>query len=298
MNSPQRLDTRNSPQTAYRQRFVQCMTASGLHRLAYHEWGDPDNPRVIICAHGLTRAGADFERLAERLARHARVIAPDMPGRGASEWLSNAAEYQIPIYVADCVTLIARLQVERVDWVGTSMGGIIGMALASLPNTPIRRLVLNDVGPVISAVALKRIGEYLGKPQQFVDISQAERFIRGIAAPFGPHSAADWRHLTEVSMKPGPNGGFVLHYDPMIAQAYAATPTGTDIELWPYYDAIRAPTLVTRGALSDLLSHATAVAMQHRGPRAELVEFAGVGHAPTFLQPEQIAPVAEFLLRA
>lgn len=281
----------------YRQQFVQCLTPSGLHRLAYHEWGDPQNPRVVVCAHGLTRAGADFERLAARLAGAYRVIAPDMPGRGASDWLTTAAEYQIPIYVADMVTLIARLGVASVDWVGTSMGGIIGMVLAAMPSNPIRKLVLNDVGPVIAAQALSRIGEYLGKPIRFADMTEAERHIRTVAAPFGPHSDADWRRLTEVVVRAAPTGGgFVLHYDPKIAEAYAATPSGADIVLWDYYDRITAPTLVTRGAVSDLLSQATAQAMTARGPRAGLVEFAGVGHAPTFLQPDQIEPVAAFLL--
>jgi pimeloyl-ACP methyl ester carboxylesterase len=278
-------------------KFVQCITPGGLHRMGYYEWGDPTNPRVLLCVHGLTRCGRDFTRLAQTLATDYRVIAPDMPGRGASDRLANPNEYQVPTYVANIVTLIARLNVESVDWVGTSMGGLIGMSLAALPHTPIRRLVLNDVGPVVAAVALTRIGQYIGRDPHFSDIAAAEAYIRAVAAPFGPHSDADWRFLTEISLRADAAGGYRLHYDPNLAVPFNATAPHQDIALWQFYDAIRCPTLLIRGAHSDLLSADTADAMTRRGPRAERIDFLGVGHAPTLLQAEQIDPVAAFLRR-
>ncbi len=278
-------------------KFVTCVSPSGLHRLAYYEWGDPRNDKVVVCVHGLTRSGRDFDALARALSDRFRVICPDMPGRGASAWLKNPMEYQIPTYVADCVTLIARAGAEQVDWVGTSMGGLIGMALASLAGHPIRKLVLNDAGPVITAQSLERIGTYLGKAPRFPDFGAAEQFIRTICAPFGPHTDGEWRFLTEVVMRAQADGSYAVHYDPAIAVPYHATRTGADVEMWPLYDAIRIPTLVIRGAQSDLLRHETVEAMRRRGPHAEVAEFAGVGHAPTLMHEDQIAVVRAFLER-
>ena len=280
------------------QRHVLCVTPSGLHRLGYLEWGDPANPKVVVCVHGLTRCARDFDALARALADHYRVICPDMPGRGASDWLKNPAEYEIPTYVADCVTLIARLGVEEVDWVGTSMGGLIGMALACMQDAPIRRLVLNDAGPVVTAVSLARIAQYVGHTPCFPDFNAAVHFIRSVAAPFGPHTDEEWRFLTEVVMRKQPDGTLIAHYDPAIRVPFLKMVANRDVELWHLYDAVRAKTLLLRGAQSDLLTRATAGQMQHRGPRAEVVEFAGVGHAPTLMHDDQIAAVKEFLLRA
>ena len=279
----------------WKQRYVQCVTPAGLHRIGYCEWGDPHSSRVLVCAHGLARCARDVERLAGRLASRYRVIAPDMPGRGASDWLKNPAEYQIPVYVADMVTLIARLDVEKIDWVGTSMGGLIGMALAALPSNPIRRLVLNDVGPVLAGSALTRIGEYLGRAPRFATMDAADNYIRTISASFGPHSDADWRFLTEIAMRREADGTYRVHYDPAIAQPFQTGQPFTDISLWPVYDAIRTDTLVIRGALSDLLTRETALEMTRRGPLAKLVELDGVGHAPTLLPAGQIDLMMDFL---
>jgi pimeloyl-ACP methyl ester carboxylesterase len=279
-------------------RFVSCITPRGLHRLAYYEWGDVRSDRVLICAHGLTRSGRDFDALARAFGNQYRVICPDYPGRGASDWLSDPAEYQIPVYVADTITLIARLDVEQVDWIGTSMGGLIGMALASLPKTPLRTLVLNDAGPLVEAVALARIAQYVGQGPSFADFQSAEHYVRAVCAPFGPHSDEEWRFLTEVVVRPDNRGGLRLHYDPAIAQAFNTAPPGKPIDLWPVYDAIRVPTLVIRGAESDLLSVETAKLMTQRGPRAQLVEIPGVGHAPTLMHPDQIGVVCGFLAKA
>jgi pimeloyl-ACP methyl ester carboxylesterase len=279
-----------------RQKFVQCLSPAGFHKMAYVEWGDPANPRVLVCVHGLTRCGRDFDFLAQTLAADYRVVCPDVVGRGMSDWLRDPQHYAIPQYAQDMVALLARLDVESVDWLGTSMGGMIGMALAAQPQSPIRRLILNDVGPVIAAGALARIGEYLATPPDFASPEEAETYIRIIAAPFGQLTDAQWKHLTAHVIKSGPTGRFQLRYDPGIAAPFAvAAGEGKDIEFWPIYDAIRSPTLVIRGARSDLLSRETVAAMMARGPKARSVEIPDVGHAPMFMDGAQIAVVREFL---
>ncbi len=280
----------------FRQRQVQCITPSGLHQLAYTEWGDPAGRRVLVCVHGLSRCGRDFDSLARVMSSHYRVVCPDVPGRGMSGWLKNPMEYQVQTYVADMVTLLARLDADSVHWVGTSMGGMIGMALASLAETPVQKLVLNDVGPVITAVSLARIGEYLGKTPQFPDFAAAVQYIRAVSAPSGAHSDAEWSILTEHVTRRQADGSYRMHYDPAIAVPVRAAKPGKDIELWAYYDAIRCPTLVIRGALSDLLTRGTLQQMAGRGPRAKTVEIPEVGHAPTLLHADQIAIVRDFLL--
>ena len=281
---------------APRRRFVQCASPKGLHRLAYLEWGEARNPAVLICVHGLTRCARDFDALARELSARYRVVCPDMAGRGDSDWLPDPMLYAIPQYVADVVTLIARLDVETVHWLGTSMGGLIGMALAAQAGAPLAKLVLNDAGPVIAKASLERIATYLGTAPTFPSIEAAERFVRTVSAPFGPHSDAQWRFLTEVVVRRNADGSYRLHYDPRIAEPYRAHMPEGDLELWPMYDAVRCPTLVLRGADSDLLTRATCAQMAARGPRARVVEIPGVGHAPTLLHAEQIAIVRDFLL--
>jgi pimeloyl-ACP methyl ester carboxylesterase len=278
----------------FRQRQVQCITPSGLHQLAYTEWGNPSSSKVLLCVHGLSRCGRDFDSLARAMAGDYRVVCPDVPGRGLSGWLKNPMEYQVPTYVAGMVTLLARLDADCVHWVGTSMGGMIGMALASLAETPVQKLVLNDVGPIITAVSLARIGEYIGKAPTFPDFATAIQYIRAVRT-FGV-SDAEWSVLTEHVTRRQADGSYRMHYDPAIAVPFNAAPPGKDIELWPYYDAIRCPTLVIRGALSDLLKRETVQEMAGRGPRAKTVEIPEVGHAPTLMHADQIAIVREFLL--
>ena len=267
--------------------------------MAYVEWGDPANRRVLVCAHGLARQGRDFDTLARAMSDRYRVVCPDVVGRGLSDWLADPAGYQIPAYVADMVTLLARLDAQELHWVGTSMGGLIGLGLAALPDSPVKKLVLNDVGPAIEAAALQRIGAYLGQPLRWGSVEEAADYLRGISAGFGPHSREQWLALTRPMLKPE-GDGFRLHYDPAIAVPFrAVTPElarAGEAMLWASYDALRCPTLLLRGAESDLLSHETARAMTQRGPMARLVEFAGVGHAPTLVAAEQIAVVREFLL--
>jgi pimeloyl-ACP methyl ester carboxylesterase len=282
----------------FRQRKVQCTSPTGLHRMAYVEWGSPDNPRVLICVHGLTRCARDFDFLARALASEFRVVCPDVAGRGDSDWLKDPMEYQVPVYVGDMVTLIARLGVESVDWLGTSLGGLIGMALAALPGSPIARLVLNDVGPVVTRVSLDRIGNYVGRWPPLPTMEAADAYLRGVNVTFGPHTDAEWRFMTEHVVRPNPDGSLRLHYDPAIAVPFNAQPAPHDVELWSLYDSIQCPTMLLRGEHSDLLTRDTANKMSRRGPRAKVAEIAGVGHAPTLIHDDQIQVVREFLLES
>lgn len=283
------------PSYEMRQRRVQCVSAHGLHHMAYTEWGDPRNSKVLVCVHGLTRNGRDFDFLARALADEYRVVCPDIVGRGKSDWLVNKADYGFPLYVADMVTLLARLDVEEVHWVGTSMGGLIGMLVASMPGNPITRLVLNDVGPMITVESIRRIAEYVGNAPVFVDKAAAIAYIREVSAPFGPLTDAQWGHLTEYAIKPT-EGGFSMIYDPDIAVPFRTTPLVANVDLWATYEAIQCPTMVIRGADSDLLLHETALEMASRGPKAKLAEIPGVGHAPMLLDDAQIGIVRQFLL--
>ncbi len=280
---------------------VQCLDAQGLHRMAYWEWGDPANPRVLVCVHGLSRQGRDFDTLAQALRGEYRVVCPDVVGRGQSDRLADPNGYQIPSYAADMVTLLARLNAETVHWVGTSMGGLIGLVMSALKNSPVQRLVLNDVGPVLEPTALARIGTYLGLPVRWKTLDEAADALWAISQGFGPHTREQWLALTRPQLK-ADGDGFVPHYDLQIAVPFRAiTPEAAqagEALMWAMYDSLRCPTLLLRGADSDLLTPETAQAMSVRGPKAELHQFAGVGHAPMLTSPDQIAVVREFLLRA
>lgn len=278
-----------------RERVVQCMGPHGLHRMAYTEWGDPANPRVLVCVHGLTRNGRDFDVLAQALSSEYRVICPDVVGRGRSDWLGVKSDYAFPLYVSDMVTLIARLGVQHVDWVGTSMGGLIGMLLASQPHTPVRRLVLNDVGPLITAESMRRIGQYIGRAPVFPTLAAAENYIREIGAFFGPLTDEQWRHLTRYSVRPVEKGHALL-YDPGLGDSFHIMPILLDIDVWSAFDRVRYPVLAIRGAESDLLKRRTWLEMAERGPKAQLVEFPGIGHAPMLMADDQIAAIRDFLL--
>ncbi|HEU4622742.1 MAG TPA: alpha/beta hydrolase [Burkholderiaceae bacterium] len=267
------------------------------------EWGDARNPRVLICVHGVSRVSRDFDTLARELSRHYRVICPDIVGRGRSDWLTDPLHYNVPQYVQDCAMLIAHLKADTVHWVGTSMGGLIGMGLAASQPDAIQRLVLNDVGPVIKGAALTRIGDYLGADISFKTFEEGAAYIKMLSAPFGEHSDAQWRSLSEHMLVQREETGarvWRLHYDPRIGDNFKlvarVTPSGTDMYLWNVYDAIKCPTLAIRGALSDLLSRETHTEMALRGPKATLAEIPRVGHAPTLMQPDQIAVVRDFLL--
>lgn len=284
-------------------RDVQCLDSRGLHRMAYWQWGDAANPKVLVCVHGLTRQGRDFDALARSLCGDYRVVCPDVVGRGRSDWLADPAGYAVPGYVADMVSLLARLDAEVVDWVGTSMGGLIGLGLASLDGAPVRKLVLNDVGPVIEAAALQRIGSYVGQSGFWRTLDEAADALAALSQGFGPHSRAQWLALTAPQLKPATRDGvegFTTRVDPGIAVPFRGiTPElakAGEAMLWQAYDRLRCQTLLLRGAQSDLLSAETARAMTQRGPRAQLHEFPGVGHAPTLVHDDQIEVLRRFLL--
>ena len=286
--------------TGARIKFVQCLSPSGLHRMAYKEWGDPLNAKVLLCVHGVTRVSDDFDILAQELCSHYRVVCPDVVGRGRSDRLKNPLHYQIPQYIGDMVTLLARLDADCVHWFGTSMGGLIGMGLASLKDNPIRKLVLNDVGPTLNPEALVRIGAYIAQDRRFPTFDEAAAYIRQISLPFGPHSDEEWHKLASDVLRQDKDGQWVRHYDPNLAEPLkSVTPESTQQAeklLWATYEAISCPTLLVRGSNSDLLSRDVAQRMTEIGPRARLVEIPGVGHAPTFLHTDQIALAKEFLL--
>jgi pimeloyl-ACP methyl ester carboxylesterase len=281
--------------------------------MAYWQWGDAAAGHVVVCVHGLSRQGRDFDWLAQALLARAdgplRVVCPDVVGRGRSDWLKDPAGYVAPQYVADMLPLLRQLQAQApigvLDWVGTSMGGLIALGIGGTPGLPlparVRRLVLNDVGPTIQWSALARIATYLGNTGRFASLDQAADAMWAISTSFGPHSREQWLALSRHMVRPVPDGGFTLHYDPAIAVPFRMlTPEAAaegEQALWQLYDQVTARTLLTRGAESDLLSRATALAMTTRGPRVSLVEFAGVGHAPTFVAADQIEVVASFLLR-
>ena len=269
--------------------------------MAYREWGAPEAGRVVVCVHGLTRNGRDFDALAAALAgAGCRVVCPDVVGRGDSDWLGDPAGYGFPRYLADMTVLLARLEAEAVDWVGTSRGGLIGMMLAAQPGSPLRRLVLNDVGPFLPKAALERIAGYVGQDPRFADLAAAEAYIRDIHAGFGALADHEWRRLAETSVvaaerEEEAGGALRLRYDPGIGAGFRARPV-EDVDLWPVWDKVACPSLVLRGADSDLLPPGTAAEMTGRGPRAELAEIAGCGHAPALIDPAQIALVRDWLL--
>lgn len=298
-----------------KEKSLLCLDPRGFHRVAYTEWGDPANPRVLICAHGLTRNSRDFDYLARTLAWEYRVVCVDVVGRGKSEWLESPEYYGYPLYVSDLATLVARVTdsdhrspwrrlkallfrhgaPEQVDWVGTSMGGLIGMMLAARKNSPIRRLVLNDVGPVVPKAALNRLAQYVGKDPRFETLEEFEAYLRHVFAPFGPLTHDQWRHLALHGHRRTDDGGYAPNYDPAIGNAFKM-PAFRDVELWPVWDAVTCPVLVIRGAESDLLPRETVRQMQERGPGARMVEFPGVGHAPALMSGDQIQVVRDFLL--
>ena len=268
---------------------------NGFHRVVYSDWGDVQNQRVLVCVHGLTRNGRDFDTLANALSEDYRVVCPDVAGRGRSEWLPVKQDYGYPVYCADMAALIAHLRAESVDWLGTSMGGVIGMLLAATPGTPLRRLVINDIGPLIPKAALERIASYVGTDPRFDNMSALDAYIREIYAPFGPLTDAQWRGLVESSARTRADGDIGLSYDPGIAEPLRAAPL-EDIDLWPVWDAVQCPVLLLRGEKSDVLLAETAEEMQRRGPATNFVELANTGHAPTLMADDQIGAIRDWLL--
>jgi pimeloyl-ACP methyl ester carboxylesterase len=276
---------------------IRYLLSGGFHRMAFTAWGDLDAPPVV-CVHGLTRNGRDFDALAENLSDRFRVICPDLPGRGASDWLPDPMLYQAQHYVTALAHLLAAIG-RAVAWIGTSLGGICGMVIAATPGNPIAKLVLNDIGPAIPAEALARIRDYMVASsasrlmERFADQDAIERHLRIVHASFGPLTDAQWAHLARISARTLPDGHLAMHYDPAIAAPLRAHPPAA-VDMWAFWDRIRVPVLAVRGELSDLLLPETFVRMEASGARGFTV--AGTGHAPVLMDAPQIAAVRDFLL--
>jgi pimeloyl-ACP methyl ester carboxylesterase len=310
---------------SYSRGFVLCLSPAGFHRVAYLDWGPLASDHVVLCVHGLARNSRDFDFLAAKLARKCRVICPDVVGRGDSEWLADKSDYRFSTYLADAAVLLARVtaprrsvlsglfgrwpafrrSAKRIDWVGTSMGGLIGMLLAAKPGSPIRRLVLNDVGPFVSWGSLYRLKGYVGGGRSFPSVAAAESWIREVCAPFGRLTDKQWRHLARHSVFAAEKGNYQLRYDPGIGESMRGHsdpefPLGPNflagIDLWSTWAQVRCPVLVLRGADSDVLTRATVDRMQAEKPDLQVAEFGGAGHAPALMDPQQIAAVTRFLL--
>ena len=279
-----------------REGTVLGISRRGFHRLAYVEWGDPAAKRVAVCVHGLSRQGRDFDVLAATLADQGwRVICPDLAGRGRSDWLTDPEEYTLPQYAMDLTAIIARLGVESVDWIGTSLGGLIGMVLAGQARSPIGRMVINDIGPFLPWQALHRLAASVrGAPRSFPSLDAVVQHIRVTLAPFGTLTDAQWRHLARHSAIQEPDGTWRKRCDPDISAAFRPG-LFFNLSLWTYWDAITCPALVLRGAASDLLLETTTHDMARRGPQAEVVEVPGCGHAPALMDPAQVAVIVEWL---
>jgi pimeloyl-ACP methyl ester carboxylesterase len=270
--------------------------ARACYRQAYVEWGAPETPNTLFCVHGLTRTGRDFDFIAAALEDSYRVLCPDVLGRGASDWSDNPEDYNLLQYVSDAMMVFARSGAASMDWLGTSMGGMIGMTLASMPGSPIRRLILNDIGPLVPKAAVERIGAYAGNDPRFESVEAVEDYYRTVHAPFGKLTDAQWRHMTVHNIRRHEDGSYGLAYDPKIAAAFKVEPA-VDIDMWDIWDRIDVPVLVLRGAESDLLPVEVAAEMTRRGPKAEIVEIPDCGHAPALMDPAQIAIVRDWLLR-
>ncbi|MGB0466665.1 MAG: alpha/beta fold hydrolase [Pontibacterium sp.] len=272
---------------------VLCLNSQGFHRMVYHQWGSDDNERVLVCVHGLARNSRDFDELAKSLARDYRVICPDIVGRGSSDWLPTGSPYGLPQYLNDMTTLLARLNVEQVDWLGTSMGGIIGICLAAQPNSPIRSLVLNDIGSFIPANALQRISSYLGH-KEFSTLAEVEQYMKSHYLALKNLNELQWQHLVRQGVRPLESGGYALHYDPAIAQATAAM-ADQDVDLMPFWRAIQCPQALIWGEASDVLTADTVTQMQALNSDMALLGLPGICHAPSLMEADQIRWVQHWL---
>jgi pimeloyl-ACP methyl ester carboxylesterase len=277
-----------------REGWARSIGRNGYHRIAYRDWGDPTAPETAYCIHGFTRNSHDFDPLARALATSRRVVCPDLVGRGRSDWLSDPADYHLLQYNLDFTVLEARIGAEKFDWIGTSLGGLMGISLAGLPNSPIQRLVINDIAPEIPLSALRRVTQYMGASERFQDLEAVEAHLRRTLAPFGPMKDADWRRMAKTSSAET-GGTYHLAFDPEIVQNFRRYWLLVHFNLWRYWEKITCPVLILRGTESDFLTRELLEKMQHRLPHAKIIEFAGVGHTPTLNAPEQIEPVVEWL---
>ncbi len=277
---------------------ITCQNPEGTHKIAYQEWGNPKNEKVLICVHGLTRNSQDFDDLAQVLKQDYRVICPDIVGRGKSDYLINPNYYGIPLYVADLLTLINHLQLTSIDWLGTSMGGLIGMSIACIENTPIKRLILNDVGAYIPATAIQRIGEYLCQKQPIFDnFQQVKEYVKKVYSSFGNLTENQWEKLAKYSVELSDHNQYKLNYDPAISTAFQGLKSGEfqPIDLWQIWDLIHCPVLLLHGENSDLLLSETITKMQENHDNLEVKHLKNCGHAPALMSLDQINLIQTWL---
>lgn len=278
--------------------WLTCQGSYGKHRLVYSHWGETENSKSILCLHGLTRNRRDFDALAKILAPEYRVLCLDIVGRGESDWLDNARDYDYPVYVEDILILLEHLKIKTIDLIGTSMGGLIGMWLAACPHSPITRLILNDIGPWVPPSGLTRIAHYLVQPPlYFADMEEVENYVRKVHAQFGPLTTEQWRELAQHSVKPLEGRGYRLTYDPKIAWPFKEK-TIKEINLWPLWEKIRCPVLLLHGEQSDLLSTDVIEQMKMIHPVMEVVTVPHTGHAPALKNKEQIQLIKQWLMKS
>ncbi|MFT5421523.1 MAG: pimeloyl-ACP methyl ester carboxylesterase [Candidatus Endobugula sp.] len=273
--------------------FYYGLSNEGFHRNYYREWGDPDSEHTIICVHGVTRLSRDFDTLAEELSKTYRVICPDIVGRGYSDWFGNKQNYNFLQYCADMNALIANLNVEKVHWIGTSMGGLIGLILGALTHTPIQSLILNDVGPNLKRAELQRLGQYIGKAPTFPTKEDLFAYYEKTYAAFGRLPKKQWQEMALYSAFEE-SYGYRMHYDPKIGDAFRASYSFYNFDLWKYWEDIDCPSLLIRGELSTFFPQEVADKMCQRGSDVQFSEVKNVGHAPMLNSKTEINTIKKF----
>jgi pimeloyl-ACP methyl ester carboxylesterase len=278
----------------YKTEFVTSTNSDSFHQLAYQDWGDTSSTETVFCLHGLTRNSHDFDPLARRLAKSRRVICPDTVGRGDSDWLSNPDDYHINQYNHDFTVLATKIACTKFDIIGSSLGGLMGMMLAGLKNSPVRRLIINDIAPEIPHGAKARVGSYLHVDPRFSNLEEVEAYLRQTLKPFKPMSESDWVHIATHSSRKT-NADYRLAFDPDISINYVRYWSWKAFNLWNYWANITCPVLILRGKESDFLTESLLRKMLTILPKAKVIEFAGVGHMPSLKSQEQIDLILKWL---
>ncbi|MFA3919432.1 alpha/beta fold hydrolase [Ruegeria hyattellae] len=275
---------------------VRCISRTGFHEIAYRDWGSSRSKSNIVCVHGLTRNNRDFDNLAQRLSHLHRVVCPDLVGRGESDWLNDPTDYNLFQYNIDLTVLLARMNIDDHTWIGSSLGGLMGISLAGIERSPIKRLIVNDIGPNVPFSAISRVTNYAGVVTEFETLKKVEHHLRSILAPFGPMTDRDWAKMARTSsFKSGST--YLLRSDPEIMQNFRRYWMFSHFSLWKQWERIKCPVLILRGTESDFLPNSLLDRMLDRQSRAEAIEFDGVGHTPTLNAAEQIDPICEWLDR-
>lgn len=276
---------------------IMGIDSQAFHNMVYYEWGDPNNPKVLLCIHGLFRNARDFDTLAETLSSHYRVICPDMIGRGLSDKVTNPKDYNILTYLSDIAILLAHLGITQIDYLGTSMGGIIGMVMAAMHHSPIKKLVLNDIGPFVDAKALQEIVTYgtEGSKRSFETLGEVEVYLKKTYSSFAQLSPEQWNHLAECGVWQNSNKQYELAYDPKIIENVRLA-IQNNIPQWALWSSIQCPILVLHAALSNVLSEDTVLKMQQLQPTLKTIKIPNIGHPVSLMKKEEIDWVEEWLI--